>query len=184
MAATIPPIRQRGSLDRVTRARLQARERELVERIQAADRAMAAHAAARRDALQELDDVHQQLWPPTAWPRGRRPGRDQVTDPLPPLPEDPVWLWGRRLRAVCLRLLHRCGTLPLRQLHALLHLHGFGVAGEQPVKVLADALGEETDQGRAVREGRGRYRAAPGYRPPPGAPQLLAGVRLPDLDDD
>ena len=147
------------------------------------DRALAALAAERQRLARRLAAVREELWPRAEWPQGRRPPRDALEDALPPLPERPTWLWGRRLRAVCLRLLARCGTMPLRQLHALLHLHGFGVAGDQPVKVLADALGHESERGLAVRTSRGVYDVAPGYRPPPGRPGFLVAVDLPELDE-
>lgn len=179
----LPPIRQHGRLSRADRDRLQREQNEEIDELRAEDRAIAALFVDRQRRTRRIADIEAQLFPPTLWHRGRRPGPDRLTDPLPPLPEQPTWLWGRRLHAVCLRLLHRCGTLPLRQLHALLHLHGFGVAGDHPVKVLADALGHETEHGKAERRGRGIYRTTPDYRPPPANASWLTGVALPDLSE-
>ncbi len=181
--AELPPTRQYGNLHAATRARLNARHQELFDEVRAKDAVLAATAKERRLHLAEMAEIHDQLHPKTLWCRGRRPSSDRITDPLPPLPEDPTWLWGRRLRAVCLRLLHRCGTLPLRHLHALLHLHGFGVAGGHPVKALADALGHETEHGTAERVTRGQYRTTPDYRPPPQRQPWLTAIILPDLDE-
>ena len=181
--AELPPTRQHGRLHPATRARLNARHQQLVNDVRATDAVLAAAAKERRRHLTELAEIHDELYPKTLWCRGRRPGPDRLTDPLPPLPADPTWLWGRRLRAVCLRLLHRCGTLPLRQLHAMLHLHGFGVAGEHPVKTLADALGHETEHGTTQRVARGQYRTTPDYQPPPQRQPWLTAIILPDLDE-
>jgi hypothetical protein len=181
--ADLPPTRQHGHLNPADRARLNARHQQLLDEIRAKDAVLAATAKERRRHLDELATIHDQLHPKTLWHRGRRPAPDRLTDPLPPLPENPTWLWGRRLRAVCLRLLHRCGTLPLRQLHALLHLHGFGVAGDHPVKTLADALGHETEHGTTQRVARGRYRTTNDYRPPPQRQPWLTAIVLPDLTD-
>jgi hypothetical protein len=94
---------------------------------------------------------------------------------LPPVPEGAVFLRGRRLRALCLAILARLGPLPLPELHALLHRHGFAVAHDHPVKALADALGHEADGGRARRIARGVYELVPGTRLPsrlwPGGPK-------------
>jgi hypothetical protein len=177
------PSRQRNRwLDRKRRAALEHARQQLLEQLACTDRALQALAEDRSRIAAQLEDLREELWPPTAWPVGRRPGRDTLAEPLPPLPERPTWLWGRQLRAVCLRLLARCGTLGLRQLHAMLHLLGFGVAGGQPVKVLADALGHEADAGLAVREARGRYRVSEEYRPARRSDLYLAAVHLPADD--
>ena len=170
-------------LDHRVRAQVEMTRGQLLDQLRSVDRARAGLATERRRLLDRLAEVDAELWRPAAWSRGRRPGSHTVEEALPPLPEHPRWLWGRQLRAVCLRLLQRCGELPLRQLHALLHLHGFGVAGDHPVKVLADALGHEADAGSARRVGRGRYALAPGFRPRRRREGFLAAVPLPDLDE-
>ena len=175
--------RQLRRFDPAVRAKVAAEHASLIDQLRGIDRSLAALAKERRRLLDRLAARTDELWTWADWPEGRRSGTDSLDDALPPLPEDPKWLFGRRLRATCLRLLQRCGPLPLRQLHALLHLHGFGVAGAHPVKALADALGHEADTGNAFRESRGRYRAAPDYRPRSARHLFLADVVLPDLDE-
>jgi hypothetical protein len=175
--------RQQRRLDPAYRAKVAEERAGLIDQLRAIDRSLASLAKERRRLLDRLATQTDELWAGADWPGGRRPGTDSLDDALPPLPEDPKWLFGRRLRATCLRILQRCGPLPLRQLHALLHLHGFGVAGTYPVKALADALGHEADTGNAVRESRGRYRAAPGYRPRSARHLFLVDVVLPELDE-
>ena len=174
-------IRTLRRLDPRFRAHINAQRHEGFNRLRALDRSMAAMASERRDLLTDLGELDQPLVDPALWPRGRRPAANTVDRALPDLPHDARYLWGRRLRAVCLRLLQRCGTLPLRQLHALLHLHGFGVAGDHPVKTLADALGHEVDTGHARRISRGHYALAPGHRPPPQRRHHELDTPLPDL---
>ena len=170
-------------LDPRVRAEITTRREQLLDQLRSVDRSLARLATERRRLLDRLAELDAELHHPAPWPRSRRPGQHTLDDALPPLPEHVRWLWGRRLRAVCLRLLHRCGTLPLRQLHALLHLHGYGIAGDHPVKTLADALGHETEAGHARRIGRGRYGIAPGHRPPRLRHGFLTAVELPDLDE-
>jgi hypothetical protein len=67
-------------------------------------------------------------------------------------------LWGRSLRHAALVVLLRSGvprspTAVLRQLEAA----GYSVAGENPVKTVADALGYEVRIGRLRRPCRGQY---------------------------
>jgi hypothetical protein len=72
----------------------------------------------------------------------------------------PPELWGRDLRHALLALLlsHRQTWTPASLLAAL-EARGLTVVGGQPGKVVADALGHEVRLGRAVRVGRGLYRA-------------------------
>ncbi len=176
-------IRTLRRLDPRFRAQINAKRQDGFSRLRGLDRSMATMASERRDLLVELGELEQQLVDPARWPKGRRPAGNTVDRSLPDLPHDARYLWGRRLRAVCLRLLQRCGTLPLRQLHALLHLHGFGIAGDHPVKTLADALGHEVDTGHARRIARGHYGLAPGHRPPPQRRHHELDTPLPDLTD-
>jgi hypothetical protein len=69
---------------------------------------------------------------------------------------------------VCLVLLRRLGPLALRDLHRLLHLHGFAIASEQPAKALANALAFEVAAGRAQRIERGVYDVDPRWKPRAG----------------
>jgi hypothetical protein len=179
----VATTKQDRPLTLAERLALHRQRTTLLEQLGAVDRSLAALAKERRRLLDHLAGTAQALWSPADWSRGRRPGTDTVEDPLPPLPEAPRWLFGRRLRSVCLLLLRRCGALPLRQLHALLHLHGFGVAGGNPVKVLADALGHEADAGNAVREARGRYRASPEYVPRRSRRLFVEALDLPEVDE-
>jgi len=78
---------------------------------------------------------------------------------------DPIYLAGRHLRSTCLALLHTYGPTQLRELHALLHLHGYALAHATPIKALADAMGTSTRKGHAERVERGVYRVSPGFRP-------------------
>src|SRR5690606_37246559 len=50
--------------------------------------------------------------------------------------------------------------LPLPAIHALLHGHGYMIDRADATKALADSLGYETRQGRAVRVSHGVYAAA------------------------
>ncbi len=155
--------RSRDPLVRVTRLGNRAR---LLDELAEADIDLADRARDRQRIVQQLETLRDELWPAALWSQGRRPRPGRLVDPLPPLPEGTTWLWGRPLRAVSLELLERCGPLSLPDLHALLHLHGYGVAGAHPVKVLADALGHEVDEGRAERPARGQYRIAAGCEAP------------------
>jgi len=71
--------------------------------------------------------------------------------------------------------------MSLTELHARLHRSDLAVAGRYPVKVLADALGYESDQGRVRRVQRGVYSATgetsqrwsrPRHRLWPGGPAV------------
>lgn len=110
----------------------------------------------RREAVAELRANRRRLWAVRAkW--GRQPAQEGGIV-LPPVAADAHWLAGRRLRMACRILLSLAGTaLSLVELHVLLHRHHFAVAGRQPVKVLADALGYDVDGGRCRRVRRGVY---------------------------
>lgn len=138
------------------RARLDDLERELVEL-----------SSARQRIAQELAALRARLTVHIRRHRGRMPAVDG-TRQLPPVPHDATPLWGRRLRSVCLALLRRAGRLPLRELHALLHRHGYVIDSDTHVKVLADALGHEVDHGRARRVERGVYEVVTWPPPRPG----------------
>jgi hypothetical protein len=74
----------------------------------------------------------------------------------------PPQLWGRDLRhALLALLLSHPQTWTPASLLAALEAGGLVVVGDQPGKVVADALGHEVVRGRAVRVGRGLYRAGP-----------------------
>jgi hypothetical protein len=152
-------LRHAAGLDRPTRVRVQIERDERIARLRQLDEELDRLAADRRELVDRLEDDRDRLYPPVPFVAGRRPpAHDQP--PLPPQVTDPVLLGGRRLRSVALGLLRRHGPLALRDLHALLHWYGFAIDSPTPVRALADALGYEHEQGRAVRVRRGVYRAA------------------------
>lgn len=151
-------------------------ERDQLRRDLARLDAQLADLARRRQAVKDdLDERHRRLFPDPDHRRGRQPDPDGRPQ-LPPLEHETVKLWGRRLRSVCLALLRASGALPLPALHALLHRHGYEIEGDNQVKVLADAMAYEVDQGRARRPKRGVYEVADAAPPRAGAhgnPPLL-----------
>ncbi len=117
--------------------------------------------------LAELEAIREELWPRLDHHHARRPAPDGRPC-VRPLPTEHLYLWGRRLRSTCLAILRRHGRLALADLHSLLHLYGYGVASNAPVKSLADAMGHEVDKGHARRVERGVYELHPDFRPRPG----------------
>ncbi|MEZ5204663.1 MAG: hypothetical protein R2701_09865 [Acidimicrobiales bacterium] len=91
------------------------------------DRALQQTTTRRIELLDELDDLREELWPRIPHRAGREPP-DAEAPPLPPAHDDAIDLWGRGLRCACLAVLRRYGTLQLKQLHALLHHHGYQIA--------------------------------------------------------
>lgn len=118
----------------------------------------------RRELVAKRRLIRRQLFVNLA-KRGRR-ALDDGSAALPPLPHNPTWLYGRKLRAACLKILAARGPLSLVELHAQLHRLGCAIAHRHPVKALADALGYETDIGRTARVARGVYQLVPGTRIP------------------
>ncbi len=188
MSSATPPSRRDpvrtafpGRPDRRANARLE-RDR-LLAQLDEVDNEI-TELSRRRSALADrLAELREELWPTARYRRGRRPSATGRVE-LPPLPDRPTWLEGRRLRSVCLALLRRAGELSLPRLHALLHAHGYGVASTHPVKALSDALSYEVECGRARRPRRGHYAV---HGPAPrrgrhGAPELES-LRS-DLGDD
>ncbi len=161
----VDPLFGEGPLGGQRRARVIARCEELAAGIDELDRQLKGLIRQRRELTGELRAHRRRLFP-SIGVRGRQPGPDGSVQ-LPPVPDGATFLYGRRLRALCVGLLSRLGPMPLVQLHALLHKLKFAVAGATPVKALADALGYETDIGRARRVERGVYEAlvAPPNRP-------------------
>ncbi|MBK5224543.1 MAG: hypothetical protein JJE52_17035 [Acidimicrobiia bacterium] len=157
-------VRYHAGLDRRTRLNLQLQRDDQLACIDQVDAQLAALAGQRQALVSDAHDLHDRLWPVVPWKKGRRPPRLDQTD-LPPVVHHPIPLFGRRLRSVCLTILARHGAQRLRDLHGLLHLYGFVIAAEAPVRVLADALGYEHDRQRAQRVRRGVYALHPGFRP-------------------
>ena len=83
---------------------------------------------------------------------------------MPPVGPNATRLVGRPLRSACLALFRRYGQLRLDQLHTLIHLHGYLIASDHPVKALADAMAYELRKGRLRRPARGVYELVPGIR--------------------
>lgn len=71
---------------------------------------------------------------------------------------DPLILRGTDLRYALTQWLGLFGPCTIPQLCAGLAEWGFGVAG-RPSKTVSDALRWETQRGRVIRRGRGRYDA-------------------------
>jgi hypothetical protein len=154
----LDPIRRRGDLDPAVRRKLHRTSDRLRRELDRTDRLLAQLGARRHRLAGQLAQNRDRLWPKDRDRYGRRPGPDGAVV-LGPLPTRPTKLWGRRLRAACLAILGATGESSLPELHAHLHHRGYEVDSAHPVKALADALGYETDQGRARRIARGVYEA-------------------------
>ncbi len=169
----VDPLRHERPVFGKLRAALLAECRNLTGEINELDDAINALVAQRNQLLEKLERRRRRLSFSTGY--GRCADVDGA-EQLPPIPANAIRLRGRRLRRACLALLLKVGRLALPQLHALLHLHGFAVDSGYPVKALADALGHEHDEGRAVRVDRGTYELAPHVVVPPvlwrGGPSL------------
>jgi hypothetical protein len=154
------------------------------KRIKELDQLVLDLSAERRQLLQRIKQIHDDLRPSFDGARGRRRRAVTHEEPLPPVADDAVHLIGRALRAVCITLLREAERpLTLRELHVLLHRLGYLVAHEHPAKALADALGHEADAGRAIRTERATYRAVAGPpgedKPSPENGSATAGSRRP-----
>ena len=166
-----------------------------MHRLGTIDRRLRILAAERREVVDSLTALREELYPPVSWAHGRRPP-DIDCPPLPPAPDSAVTISGRDLRVTCLGILRRHGPLPLPELHGLVHCYGYLVGARRPVTALSDAMAYEVERGRARRIERGRYEAteAPPQRhpaPPPIpptariAPSARSAAPLdPDLDED
>ena len=151
-------------LSRWQRNHLMGQRVDALERLAVLDDALVDLSRERREILATLDVLRDTLWPVDPHSKGRRPPRHDERV-LAPADEHSRVLSGRRLRSTCLSILRRHGTLALRDLHDLLHRYGYAVGGAEPVKALADAMGHEHDEGRAVRVHRGTYAARRGPVP-------------------
>lgn len=147
-----PPLRHhRRAAARIEHA---ARHDELA----AIDAELEVLCARRRSAVGRLDALRSELWPGDAARHRRRRARvDEI--PIPPAPPGAIPLGGVDLRAACIGILRRHGACALRELHGLLHRHGYVIDGHRAVQRLADAMAYEVRQGRAVRIARGVYGA-------------------------
>jgi hypothetical protein len=158
------------------------REDKIRRRIRDLDKQVLDLSAERRELLQCIKDIHDELRPRFDGARGRRRRAVSHEEALPPAADDAVHLIGRALRATAIALLRQAGrALTLRELHIVLHRLGYLIAHEHPVKALADALGHEADAGRAIRVERATYRAA---APPPEPPTARPSEPPTDTGDD
>ena len=160
--ASIDHIR-RPTLNPRYRAELYQRLTDLAQLLHEHDRAAVMWAEQRRRIFDEMQRTHDLLWDIDCF-NGRQPPRPGEP-PLPPTSEDPIYLYGRRLRTTCLAILARHGRQSLPELHTLVHLYGYAVANKSPGKALADAMAMEVREGRARRPERGHYEVTRGYRP-------------------
>ena len=113
-----------------------------------------------RELRRELVELHQLLWPPDRegpYRKTRRPdvgGSALIPAPLP----NAQLVRGRDLRrAVLASLAHAGRSLTLTEIHRSLHLSGYQLGSDNPVKQLGDALRYEELQGRVRRVERGTY---------------------------
>ena len=166
--ASIDHIR-RPTLNPRYRAELYQRLTDLAQLLHEHDRAAVAWAEQRRRIFDEMQRTHDLLWDIDCF-NGRQPPRPGEP-PLPPTSEDPIHLYGRRLRTTCLAILARHGCQSLPELHTLVHLYGYAVANKSPGKALADAMAMEVREGRARRPERGHYEVTRGV--PTAAPAAV-----------
>lgn len=149
---------QRPPLTRYRRAAVRIEHAALHDELATIDAELETLSARRRAVLDRLGAVRADRWPRDAQCHRRRRARvDEI--PLPPAPSGAEPLGGVDLRATCLGLLRRHGPCGLRELHGLLHRHGYRIDGPRAVQGLADAMAYEVRQGRAVRIERGVYGA-------------------------
>jgi hypothetical protein len=180
--ALIPIRMQPRKYDNPIHSALFEREDKIRRRIRDLDKQVLDLSAERRELLQCIKDIHDELRPRFDGARGRRRRAVSHEEALPPAADDAVHLIGRALRATAIALLRQAGrALTLRELHIVLHRLGYLIAHEHPVKALADALGHEADAGRAIRVERATYRAA---APPPEPPTARPSEPPTDTGDD
>jgi hypothetical protein len=151
------PYRWRRFRDRPT---MLERERELVAALTAVEEEQRGLAERYAELRRELLDLHRQLWPPDRGGPYRRSWREPVPGPSPippPLP-DAQPLGGRALRKAAVASLRSADrALTLTELHRTLHLAGYRLSSDHPVKQLSDALVHEERRGRVRRVARGTY---------------------------
>jgi hypothetical protein len=136
------------------------RERELAAAATAVEDEQRRLAVQYADLRRELVEIHRLLWAPDREGPYRKTRRPDVAGPsaIPaPLPNAET-LHGRVLRQAVRRSLTDAGRpLTLTEIHRTLHLSGFRLGAEDPVKRLGDALRHEEQQGRVRRVARGTY---------------------------
>lgn len=156
----VDPIRTRPRAFGAIRTALECEQAKLVAEIAALDEQVDTLRQRRSDAVHRCREIAATLAPTYHW-GGRRPGPDGL-EQLPPAAPNAEPLHGARLRSTCRDLLRERGPLELRRLHELLHLRGYLVRSDAPVRALADALAYEVARGRVRRVCRGTYALTPG----------------------
>lgn len=163
--------RQRPPLTRAGRAGARIEHAASHDALATIDAELDTLCARRRAVLDRLNTLRRDLWPDEQRCHHRRRGRvDEV--PMPPAPPGSEALGGVELRATCLGILRRQGPCGLRELHGLLHRHGYRIDGPRAVQSLADAMAYEVRQGRAHRLARGVYGAVAAGPDPIGVEAL------------
>ena len=121
-------------------------ERDLAAAITAIDDEQRRLAVQYAELRRELLEIHRLLWAPDRDGPYRKRLRPDVAgaDPIPqPLPNAQS-LYGRGLRREVLRSLAHAGRpLTLTEIHRALHLSGYQLSSQHPVKRLGDALAYE-----------------------------------------
>jgi hypothetical protein len=155
----IQPRRWRRFRDR---PEMLARERELADAITEVEREQQRLAERYTELRHELVELHGLLWPPDRDGPYRKTWRPEVPGPaaIPPPVIDARPLRGRPLRkAVVAALAAADRPLTLTEIRRALHLSGYVLTSEQPVKQLGDALRYEEQRDRVRRIARGTYEA-------------------------
>jgi hypothetical protein len=136
------------------------RERELaaaVTEVEAEQRRLAERFAELR---REPVELHGLLWAPDRGGPYRKSWRPEVPGPpaIPPPVSDAKPLCGRPLRRAVIAALAAAGRpLTLTEIRRALHLSGYVLTSEQPVKQLGDALRYEERRGGVRRVERATY---------------------------
>jgi hypothetical protein len=151
--------------------------------IDAAQRALGERMAEVRTKLACIRVV---MWPhvePKDIVHGFRYTRVNGTPAIPPVARNALPLRGQDLRCAVLAILARHGRpMQLVEIHRALHLEGYAIASRFPVKRLADALGYETNNSRAIRVDRGVYRL--GFLSPKDRRRLRDSEPLPGDENE
>ena len=138
------------------------RERELVVAVTEVEHEQRRLADRYVELRRELVELHELLWAPHREGPYRKNSRPPVPGPaaIPAPVQDAQPLRGRALRRAVLESLRHAGRpLTLTEIHRSLHLSGYRLTSEHPVKQLGDALRYEELQDRVRRIERGTYAA-------------------------
>jgi hypothetical protein len=158
------------------RPAMQERERELVAAMTDVEREQVRLAERYADLRRELLELHGLLWPPDRDGPYRKTRLPDVPGPpaIPPPVADARPLGGRALRRAVVAALGAAGRpLTLTEIRRALHLAGYVLTSEQPVKQLGDALRYEEQRGGVRRVERATYTAASSSMETPTASKRL-----------